>query len=101
MQLALTQDEAAFRDELRTFYKTKIPADIRERTRSGEGLDRGQCDRGVHALVGTVQWDEHVLVAAARGPQRHHSTPHSDSVGLAAEITPGQPHRRARRRWRR
>jgi alkylation response protein AidB-like acyl-CoA dehydrogenase len=40
MQLALTQDEAAFRDELRTFYTTKIPADIRERTRSGEGLDR-------------------------------------------------------------
>src|ERR1700730_7136741 len=40
MQLALTSDEAAFRDELRTFYTTKIPAEIRERTRSGEGLDR-------------------------------------------------------------
>jgi len=36
MQLALTEDEAAFRDELRTFYTTKIPAEIRERTRSGE-----------------------------------------------------------------
>jgi alkylation response protein AidB-like acyl-CoA dehydrogenase len=40
VQLALTKDEAAFRDELRTFYTTKIPAEIRERTRSGEGLDR-------------------------------------------------------------
>jgi alkylation response protein AidB-like acyl-CoA dehydrogenase len=40
MQLALTQDEAALRDELREFYTTKIPAEIRERTRSGEGLDR-------------------------------------------------------------
>ena len=40
MQLALTSDEAAFRDELRTFYTTKIPAEIRERTRSGEGLGR-------------------------------------------------------------
>src|ERR1700678_523311 len=40
MQLALTQDEAAFRDELREIYTTKIPAEIRERTRSGEGLDR-------------------------------------------------------------
>ena len=40
MQLALTPDEAAFRDELRTFYTTKIPAEIRERTRRGEGLDR-------------------------------------------------------------
>ncbi|MGH3522835.1 MAG: acyl-CoA dehydrogenase family protein, partial [Mycobacterium sp.] len=35
MQLALTPDEAAFRDELRTFYTTKIPADIRERIRQG------------------------------------------------------------------
>jgi alkylation response protein AidB-like acyl-CoA dehydrogenase len=35
MQLALTPDEAALRDELRTFYTTKIPADIRERIRLG------------------------------------------------------------------
>jgi alkylation response protein AidB-like acyl-CoA dehydrogenase len=35
MQLALTPDEAAFRDGLRTFYTTQIPADIRERTRLG------------------------------------------------------------------
>src|SRR6201995_2611723 len=40
VQLALTKDEAAFRDELREIYTTKIPAEIRERTRSGEGLDR-------------------------------------------------------------
>lgn len=33
MQLALTPEEAAFRDELRTFYTTKIPEDIRERAR--------------------------------------------------------------------
>ncbi|UXA16751.1 acyl-CoA dehydrogenase family protein [Mycobacterium sp. SMC-4] len=33
MQLALTPEEAAFRDELRTFYTTKIPQDIRERAR--------------------------------------------------------------------
>ncbi|WP_193045739.1 acyl-CoA dehydrogenase family protein [Mycolicibacterium baixiangningiae] len=35
MQLALTDEEAAFRDELRTFYRTEIPADIRERSRQG------------------------------------------------------------------
>jgi alkylation response protein AidB-like acyl-CoA dehydrogenase len=40
MQLALTPDEAAFRDELRTFYTTKIPADIREKVRLGLPLDR-------------------------------------------------------------
>ncbi|HET9875101.1 MAG TPA: acyl-CoA dehydrogenase family protein [Mycobacterium sp.] len=35
MKLALTADEAAFRDELRAFYTTEIPADIRERVRLG------------------------------------------------------------------
>lgn len=35
MQLALTEEEAAFRDELRTFYRTEIPAEIRERSRRG------------------------------------------------------------------
>jgi alkylation response protein AidB-like acyl-CoA dehydrogenase len=35
MKLALTPQEAAFRDELRAFYTTEIPADIRERTRLG------------------------------------------------------------------
>ncbi|KAA8967322.1 acyl-CoA dehydrogenase family protein [Mycobacterium sp.] len=40
MQLALTAEEAAFRDELRSFFSTKIPADIRERTRLGLPLSR-------------------------------------------------------------
>ena len=35
MQLALTPEEAAFRDELRTFFTTKIPQEIRERVRQG------------------------------------------------------------------
>lgn len=35
MQLALTPSEAEFRDELRTFYRTEIPAEIRERSRAG------------------------------------------------------------------
>ena len=40
MQLALTPEEAAFRDELRSFYRTKIPADIRERSRIGAEVRR-------------------------------------------------------------
>ena len=36
MKLALSDDEAAFRDELREFFTTKIPADIRARVRAGE-----------------------------------------------------------------
>ncbi|MGE2716109.1 acyl-CoA dehydrogenase family protein [Mycolicibacterium litorale] len=40
MQLALTEEEAAFRDELRTFYRTEIPAEIRERSRQGGEVSR-------------------------------------------------------------
>ncbi|MCB0950417.1 MAG: acyl-CoA dehydrogenase family protein [Mycobacterium sp.] len=40
MQLALTSEEAAFRDELRTFYQTKISAEIRERTRTAAEANR-------------------------------------------------------------
>lgn len=40
MRLALTPAEAAFRDELRTFYRTMIPAEIRERTRAGAEVNR-------------------------------------------------------------
>ena len=40
MQLALTPEEAAFRDELRTFYRTEIPAEIRERVRLGAEVSR-------------------------------------------------------------
>ncbi|QKT06142.1 acyl-CoA dehydrogenase family protein [Gordonia sp. X0973] len=36
MQLRLSDDELAFRDEMRTFFTTKIPAEIRERAASGE-----------------------------------------------------------------
>ncbi|MEO6792588.1 MAG: acyl-CoA dehydrogenase family protein [Mycobacterium sp.] len=35
MRLALTAEETAFRDELRAFFTTEIPADIRERGRLG------------------------------------------------------------------
>ena len=40
MQLALTTEEAAFRDEIRTFFRTQIPEEIRERTRLGREIDR-------------------------------------------------------------
>ncbi len=42
MKLALTADEAAFRDELRSFYTTKIPEDIREMVRQGLSLSKDQ-----------------------------------------------------------
>src|SRR6201991_1017897 len=42
MKLALTADEAAFRDELRTFYTTQIPEELRELVRQGSSLSRDQ-----------------------------------------------------------
>jgi alkylation response protein AidB-like acyl-CoA dehydrogenase len=36
VKLALSHDEAAFRDELREFFTTQVPADIRQRARDGE-----------------------------------------------------------------
>ncbi|MFF7940258.1 acyl-CoA dehydrogenase family protein [Nocardia gamkensis] len=40
MKLSLSPDDVAFRDELRKFYRTEIPADIRERVRDGRELSR-------------------------------------------------------------
>ncbi|MGY0501286.1 acyl-CoA dehydrogenase family protein [Nocardia sp. FBN12] len=40
MKLALSPDEVAFRDELRHFYATEIPADIRDRVKHGADLSR-------------------------------------------------------------
>jgi alkylation response protein AidB-like acyl-CoA dehydrogenase len=42
MQLALTKEEAAFRDELRGIYTTQIPAELRELMRDGSSLTREQ-----------------------------------------------------------
>ena len=35
MKLTLSDEDAAFRDELREFFTTKVPADVRERARAG------------------------------------------------------------------
>lgn len=40
MKLKLTDEQVAFRDEMRTFFTTEIPAEIRERTRHGLHVDK-------------------------------------------------------------
>ncbi|WP_336085853.1 acyl-CoA dehydrogenase family protein [Nocardia sp. SSK8] len=40
MKLALSPEELAFRDELRQFYRTEIPAEIRDRVKYGHELSR-------------------------------------------------------------
>ncbi|WP_069164023.1 acyl-CoA dehydrogenase family protein [Nocardia altamirensis] len=45
MKISLSPDEVAFRDELRKFYRTEIPADIRERFKYGNELSRDEIVR--------------------------------------------------------
>ena len=40
MKLALSPDEVAFRDDLRTFFRTEIPAEIRDKVKNGGELSR-------------------------------------------------------------
>ncbi|WP_433611456.1 acyl-CoA dehydrogenase family protein [Prescottella agglutinans] len=40
MNLALTAEERAFREEMRTFFRTEIPGEIRERVASGAQIGR-------------------------------------------------------------
>jgi alkylation response protein AidB-like acyl-CoA dehydrogenase len=42
MKLALSPEEVAFRDELRHFYQTEIPVEIRDRVKHGHELSREQ-----------------------------------------------------------
>ncbi|MFR9751131.1 acyl-CoA dehydrogenase family protein [Nocardia sp. 004] len=42
MKLSLSPDDVAFRDQLRTFYRTEIPDDIREKVRNGRPLSRDE-----------------------------------------------------------
>ena len=41
MDLRFTPEEIAFRDEVRTFFRTQIPAEIRRKVREGRKLDEG------------------------------------------------------------
>lgn len=40
MQLALTEEEAAFREEMRTFFTTKIPQEIRDTVAAGSNVGK-------------------------------------------------------------
>ncbi|MCL2536188.1 MAG: acyl-CoA dehydrogenase family protein [Nocardiaceae bacterium] len=42
MNLALTAEERAFREEMRTFFRTAIPAEIRDRVASGAQIGRDE-----------------------------------------------------------
>lgn len=42
MNLALTEEEAAFRDEMRAFFTTKVPAEIREKSATGQELSKDE-----------------------------------------------------------
>ncbi|MFL6023999.1 MAG: acyl-CoA dehydrogenase family protein [Marmoricola sp.] len=50
MRLRLTEEEAAFREEMRTFFTTEIPEDIREKVRSGRHLGKDDFVRSMRAM---------------------------------------------------
>ncbi|NCL78616.1 acyl-CoA dehydrogenase family protein [Rhodococcus sp. YH1] len=50
MNLKLTDEELAFRDELRTFFTTEFPAEIREKVAAGRHLDRDEVVRSQQIL---------------------------------------------------
>ncbi|MDT5064563.1 MAG: hypothetical protein QOK02_718 [Mycobacterium sp.] len=64
MKLALSEAEAAFRDDLRTFFTTRIPQDIRDRVRDGElrlpddvvTAQRIMNERGIAVPNWPVEW---------------------------------------------
>ncbi|MEO5662890.1 MAG: acyl-CoA dehydrogenase family protein [Nocardioides sp.] len=50
MQLELSAEDAAFRDEMRTFFTTEFPQDIRDKVLSGQHLDRDEIVASQQAL---------------------------------------------------
>jgi len=50
MRLRLTEEEAAFREEMRTFFTTEIPEDIREKVRTGRHLEKDDWVRSMRAM---------------------------------------------------
>ena len=50
MQLALTEEEAAFREEMRTFFTTKIPQEIRETIAAGRHVGKDGIVETQHIL---------------------------------------------------
>jgi alkylation response protein AidB-like acyl-CoA dehydrogenase len=50
MQLELTDEERAFRDELRDFFTTKVPQEIRETVAAGRELTRDQLVESMQTL---------------------------------------------------
>ena len=50
MQLELTEEERAFRDELRDFFTTKVPQDIRDTVAAGRELTKDQLVESMQTL---------------------------------------------------
>ena len=61
MQLALTEEESAFREEMRTFFTTKIPEEIRDTVRAGRHV-------GKDGLVSSMQIMNEAGIAVPNWP---------------------------------
>jgi alkylation response protein AidB-like acyl-CoA dehydrogenase len=50
MRLRLTEEEEAFREEMRTFFTTEIPQDIRDKIRHGRHIEKDDWVRSMRAM---------------------------------------------------
>ena len=50
MRLRLTEEEAAFREEMRTFFTTEIPQDVRDDIRAGRHIGKDGFVRTMRAM---------------------------------------------------
>jgi pimeloyl-CoA dehydrogenase large subunit len=55
MDLSFTQDELAFRDEVRVFFRTKIPAEIRKKVSEGRHLSKDELVTS-HRILNARGW---------------------------------------------
>ncbi|HEV7479646.1 MAG TPA: pimeloyl-CoA dehydrogenase large subunit, partial [Roseiarcus sp.] len=62
MDLRLTEDEIAFRAEVRTFVRDNLPASIREKTVAGRRLSKDDYERWTRILAakgwGAPHWPQ-------------------------------------------
>jgi len=67
MDLNFTPEEEAFRDEVRTFLKEKLPARLSDKVRTGKRLSKADLE-GWHAILNARGWFANHWPAAYGGP---------------------------------
>ena len=65
MHVTFTEEEIAFRDEVRSFFRDELPADIREKQAQGVPLERDDSGRGERVVDRFVRRKQASRIALA------------------------------------